>query len=73
MNEAQLDRAMKIALKLKHCGASHFQRELYVGYAEAMRIVERLQDVGVLGDYVPKHGYIVHQTGEDWTLGCTKD
>ena len=48
-DEALIDEAIALIRKEGHASASFFQRQLRVGYPRAARLVDQLEEKGVLG------------------------
>ncbi len=52
-DDALIDEAIELIKSEGHASASFFQRQLRIGYPRAARLVDQLEDMGVIG---PSHG-----------------
>lgn len=48
-DEALIEEAIALIKRERHASASYFQRQLRVGYPRAARLVDQLEDMGVIG------------------------
>jgi len=48
-DEALIDEAIKLIRSEGHASASYFQRQLRIGYPRAARLVDQLEEMGILG------------------------
>jgi len=54
--DSQYDRAVALVAQAGYCSISHIQRNLSIGYNKAAKIVERMEDEGVVGPPSGKAG-----------------
>ena len=61
-----LPQAAEIVLEMKQCSVSMLQRRLKLGYSRAARVVDQLEELGVVGPYEGAKPRTVPMTREEW-------
>lgn len=59
-------RAVEIIFNQNAASIRLLQKELKLGYANAARLMERMQDDGLVSPYVPEQPRIVLMTRDEW-------
>ena len=61
-----LPQAVEVVLEMKSCSVSMLQRRLKLGYSRAARIVDQMEELGVVGPYEGAKPRTVPITRDDW-------
>ena len=61
-----LPQAAEVVLEMKSCSVSMLQRRLKLGYSRAARVVDQLEELGIVGPYEGAKPRQVVITREDW-------
>lgn len=61
-----LPQAVEVVLEMKSCSVSMLQRRLKLGYSRAARIVDQMEELGIVGPYEGAKPRTVPITRDDW-------
>ena len=61
-----LPQAVEVVLEMKSCSVSMLQRRLKLGYSRAARVVDQMEELGVVGPYEGAKPRSVPITREEW-------
>ena len=64
--DEMLPQAVEVVLEMKSCSVSMLQRRLKLGYSRAARIVDQMEELGVVGPYEGAKPRTVPITRDDW-------
>ena len=64
--DEMLPDAVEVVLEMKSCSVSMLQRRLKLGYSRAARIVDQMEELGIVGQYEGAKPRSVPITREDW-------
>ena len=64
--DEMLSQAAEVVLEMQSCSVSMLQRRLKLGYARAARVVDQLEELGVVGPYEGAKPRSVPISREDW-------
>lgn len=64
--DEMLPQAAEVVLEMKSCSVSMLQRRLKLGYSRAARIVDQMEELGIVGPYEGAKPRTVPISREDW-------
>ena len=66
--DEMLPDAVEVVLEMKSCSVSMLQRRIKLGYSRAARIVDQMEELGIVGPYEGAKPRSVPITREDWNF-----
>lgn len=66
--DEMLPDAVEVVLEMKSCSVSMLQRRIKLGYSRAARIVDQMEEIGVVGPYEGAKPRSVTVTREEWNV-----